>query len=77
MNGWRNEDTFTVAEWLGNDPGIYFAAVEYATNNDAPTWNDFLDWSGLCADVTGCAAFDSPDLDAEELTELLVDMGAE
>ena len=77
MNGWRNDDTCEVATWLGNDPGCYFAAVEYAAEDDAPTWHGFIEWSGLDADTTGCAAFDSPNLDAEELTELIRDMAAE
>jgi len=29
-NGWRNWATWNVALWLGNDEGIYHAAVELA-----------------------------------------------
>lgn len=77
MNGWRNDETCEVATWIGSDPGIYFAVLEYVAEDDAPTWAGFVEWSGLDGDTTGCPDFDSPNLDAEELTTLLLDMGEE
>ena len=78
MNGKRNHDTWNVALWVSNDPGIYFAAVEYVGAEDGPTWDGFVEWAGLAGEVTGDGvAFDSPEVDAEELTALLLDMGEE
>jgi len=74
-NGWANRDTWNLALWVGNDPGLYAAACDYVEHWPLPTWRGFVEALGLSGHVTGDGvAFDSAAADDDALTEMLLDL---
>lgn len=74
-NGWRNRQTWNVALWVGNDPGLYAMADEYANRGGRITWRGFVKWAGLDGERTpDGVAYDGTRLDCAALSDVLREM---
>tara|TARA_R110001583_G_scaffold53441_3_gene164844 strand:- start:851 stop:1105 length:255 start_codon:yes stop_codon:yes gene_type:complete len=73
-NGWKNYETWNVALYLGNDEGLYRAAIDYANSAHEPTYRGLIEHLGLGHELTPDDVhwLDSG-LDHEELDEVIRD----
>ena len=75
-NGWTNWKTFAVGSNLINDEGLYLQACRYARGADNPTWQGFIESEGLESLTADGVSFDSPELDLNELDEVIQEINA-
>ena len=74
-NGWANYDTWNVALWIGNEEGLYNAAVDYAHATTDPTYLGFIEWMGLEGQETPDGVqWDGAALDLGELGEMIAEL---
>ena len=52
-NGWKNYQTWNVALWIGNDEGLYLAAVDFAERcKGRAVYRLFVEHEGLAGSNT-------------------------
>jgi hypothetical protein len=79
-SGWSNYQTWNVALWLNNDPGLYEVACKYVREargcGDAITYPAFLKFAGVEAGDTtpDGTPWRSTKVDRSEIVELLIDL---
>lgn len=74
-NGWANYETWNVALWIGNDEGLYEAALQYA--NSRRPYRELVDELisyGLTETPDG-VAWDSPSVRVRELNAMIAELG--
>ena len=69
-NGWANYETWNVALWLGNDEGLYEMARMYR-HHGYKSLSHML--TELCPGTPDGVAWYDPNLDIDELNEMLED----
>ena len=68
-NGYTNYETWNVALWLQNDEGLYDIARR------CDDYQDFVDAiEGLITHTPDDVSFTSPDLDTQELNEMITEL---
>ena len=75
-NGWTNWQTFAVGSLILNDEGLYNMVCDYERNADNPTWQGFIESEGLESLTADDVSFDSPELDHNELDEVIQEINA-
>lgn len=77
FNGWKNYETWNVALWIGNDYGLYCAALDYKEKVDDPTYREFVEYLEMGDNTTpdGVAWLDD-ELDYDELDCLIKEFAA-
>ena len=73
-NGWKNYETWNVALWIGNDEGIYRAAVDYMrnVNKGRAAYRLFIEHMGLAGTRTpDRVKWDGAKLDYARLNEMM------
>ena len=68
-NGWTNWETWNVALWVQNDEGFYREARK------SYSYPNFVERMGFASSATPDGAkYDSPELDIDELNEMLEEL---
>ena len=73
-NGWKNYATWNVALWIGNDEGLYRAAVDYMqnVNKGRAAYRLFVEHMGMAGERTpDRVAWLGRDLDYRRLNEMM------
>jgi hypothetical protein len=73
-NGWKNRQTWNVALWIGNDEGLYRAAVDYMqnVNKGRAAYRLFIEHAGLSGQSTPDGIkWDGRELDYQSLNEMM------
>jgi hypothetical protein len=80
-NGWKNRQTWNVALWIGNDEGLYRAAVDYVERTRARgkrvSYSRFVECAGLAGDRTPDGiSYTGTRLDRAALSDMLRELVA-
>ena len=70
-NGWANYETWNVALWLGNDEGLYNWAREWRHHGYKSFSHQLMEFTPGTPDGV---AWDDPELDIEELNEMMAEL---
>ena len=72
-NGWKNYATWNVALWIGNDEGLYRAAVDFARQcKGRAVYRLFVEHMGLAGERTpDRVKWDGRKLDYRRLNEMM------
>ena len=72
-NGWKNYQTWNVALWIGNDEGMYRAAVDFARRcKGRALYRLFVDSMGLAGTYTADRVkWDGSKLDYRALNDMM------
>jgi hypothetical protein len=74
-NGWKNYQTWNVALWIGNDEGLYRAAVDFARQcKGRAIYRQFVEHMGLAGTYTADRVkWDGAKLDYRALNDMMRD----
>tara|TARA_R100000963_G_scaffold32864_1_gene24821 strand:+ start:87 stop:335 length:249 start_codon:yes stop_codon:yes gene_type:complete len=77
-NGWTNYETWNVALWIDNDEGLYSLSRRCRDYNEFSTGLvELLDLTGNYNRTPDGVSWDHPDLNTDELDDLIQENGGE
>ena len=78
-NGWKNRQTWNVALWIGNDEGLYRAAVDFARRcKGRAVYRLFIESHGMNGDSTPDGIkWDGTKLDYRALNSFMRELAGE